>query len=160
MTFTIPVPDPRDPRWARRGGILVRDSEGTMRWGAGDTCTIKLTAGQTGGSLGFIEASVPPGAGPEAHAHGTEDETFYLLDGELEFLNGDEIISAGPGDLVFIPHGNRHRFKNISDRTARMIFFFAPGGVENFLLPPVTNPALVKKHPFRIRNTMRPLGVS
>ncbi|GAA3756821.1 cupin domain-containing protein [Streptomyces tremellae] len=134
MTFTIPVPDRDDPRWTRRGAVLVRSFEGIPRWGVGDTYTIKLTAGQTGGSLGFIEASVPPGGGPDAHAHGDEDETFYLLDGELEFLNGDETFTARTGDLVFVPRGNRHRFKNTGDRTARMVFLFTPGGFEDFFV--------------------------
>ena len=70
------------------------------------------------------------GAGPVAHAHGSEDEAFYLLSGEFEFLNGDETFVAGPGDFIFIPRGNRHRFKNVGEHPARMLVLFTPGGHE------------------------------
>ncbi|WP_407676868.1 cupin domain-containing protein [Phytohabitans aurantiacus] len=43
--------------------------------------------------------------------HPNEDETFYLLAGELEFLNGDQTFTAVAGDLVHIPRGTRHRFR-------------------------------------------------
>ncbi|MEN3615734.1 cupin domain-containing protein [Plantactinospora sp. ZYX-F-223] len=130
MSLPVPIPDSSDPRWTNRGGILVRNGEGIVKWVAGDTYTIKVTAADTNGSLGFVETTVPPGAGPVAHAHGDEDEAFYLLIGELEFLNGDETFVAGPGDFVFIPRGNRHRFKNISTQPAKMLFLFTPGGHE------------------------------
>lgn len=134
MSFPVPIPDKSDPRWTNRGGIHVRRGDGISKWVAGDTYTIKVTAADTNGSLGFVETTVPPGAGPVAHAHGDEDEAFYLLSGELEFLNGDETFIAGAGDFVFIPRGNRHRFKNVSDHPATMVFLFTPGGHEgNFV---------------------------
>ncbi|MFD6756203.1 quercetin 2,3-dioxygenase [Micromonospora gifhornensis] len=134
MSFPFPVPDKNDPRWTARGGIFVRHSEGTHRWLAGDTYTIKVTADDTNGSLGFIEATVPPGAGPVAHSHGNEDEAFYVLSGRLEFLNGDELHVAEAGDFVFIPRGNRHRFTNVGDTDARMLVIFTPGGHEKFFV--------------------------
>ncbi len=148
MSFPFPVPSKDDPRWTTRGGLFVRHSEGTPRWLAGDTYTIKVTAQDTGGSLGFAEAVVPPGSGPVAHSHGNEDEAFYLLSGELEFLNGDDLQMAGPGDFVFIPRGTRHRFKNVGDTDAKMLILFTPGGHESFFVehgdepePGATSPA-------------------
>ncbi|WP_372350838.1 cupin domain-containing protein [Streptomyces sp. KL116D] len=41
---------------------------------------------------------------------------------------------AGPGDFVFIPRGTRHRFKNVGDADARMLFLFTPGGHEKFFV--------------------------
>jgi quercetin dioxygenase-like cupin family protein len=134
MSLHSAIPDKDDPRWTRRGGLHVRRFEGVHRWNSGDTYTIKVTAAQTGGSLGFIEGTVPPGGGPAAHAHSNEDEAFYLLSGDLEFLNGDETFIAGPGDVVFIPRGNRHRFKNVGLHSAHILFLFTPGGQEGYFV--------------------------
>lgn len=134
MTLPFQIPDKDDPRWTRRDGVYVRKSEGIAKWNSGDEYTIKVTADQTGGSLGFVVGSIPPGGGPAAHAHSQEDEAFYLLSGELEFLNGDQIFTAEAGDFVFIPRGNRHRFKNIGTETCEMLFLFTPGGQEKFFL--------------------------
>jgi len=101
---------------------------------SGDIYTMKATKSQTNGSLAFIEAIVPPGGGPIAHAHTDEDEAFFLLDGELEFLDGDRTFVASPGSFVFIPRGRRHRFKNISDAPAKTLFLFTPAGPEDLFV--------------------------
>lgn len=75
-------------------------------------------------------SQVPPGSGPVAHVHNRNSEAFYLLDGELEFLNGDEKITARSGDFIYVPPGIRHRFLNKSTRHAKMLFLFTPGGPE------------------------------
>ncbi|MFD4661144.1 cupin domain-containing protein [Kitasatospora sp. NPDC058444] len=134
MSFPFPVPDKSDPRWTREGGVHVRRGEGTARWLAGDTYTIKATADDTNGALGFAKAVVPPGGGPVAHAHGNEDEAFYLLDGELEFLLGARTFTVTSGDFVFVPRNTRHRFKNVGDKDATFLFLYTPGGHERFFL--------------------------
>jgi mannose-6-phosphate isomerase-like protein (cupin superfamily) len=115
-------------------GLHVPSSTGTTVWFNGDVLTVKLTAADTGGNVGLIKASVPPGGGPAAHVHDQADESFYLIDGELEFLDGDRIFIAGPGDAVFIPRTVRHRFRNVSVATASMIFFYTPGGAEGLFV--------------------------
>ncbi|MEV1068988.1 cupin domain-containing protein [Streptomyces sp. NPDC050263] len=134
MSFPFPVPDKSDPRWTREGGVHVRRGEGTSRWLAGDTYTIKATADDTNGVLGFAKAVVPPGGGPVAHAHGNEDEAFYVLDGELEFLLGERIFTVNSGDFVFVPRDTRHRFKNVGDTDATFLFMYTPGGHERFFI--------------------------
>ncbi|MEV0714277.1 quercetin 2,3-dioxygenase [Asanoa sp. NPDC050611] len=119
-----------DPRYTKRGAVFVPAGEGIQRWVAGDMYSVKVTAEQTNGLLGFIEASVPPGGGPVAHVHNTDSEAFYVLDGELEFLDGDETYTARAGDFVFVPPGIRHRFRNKALHTAKMLFLFSPGGLE------------------------------
>jgi mannose-6-phosphate isomerase-like protein (cupin superfamily) len=130
MTFVLPEVDPADPRWTKRGAMYVPSGEGPTWWVSGDVYTIKANAANTNGSLSFIEASVPAGAGPVAHVHNANDETFYLLAGQLEFLDGDHTFVAGPGDFVFVPRGTRHRFRNLGTHPARMLFLFTPGGPE------------------------------
>ncbi|MBD9733868.1 cupin domain-containing protein [Streptomyces sp. H28] len=134
MSFPFPVPHRRDPRWTREGGVHVRRGEGTARRLAGDTYTIKATADDTDGALGFATAVVPPGGGPVAHAHDDAEEAFYLLDGELEFLLGARTFTVTGGDFVFVPRNTRHRFKNVGDRDATFLFMFTPGGQERFFI--------------------------
>jgi quercetin dioxygenase-like cupin family protein len=117
------------------GGLLyVPAGEGLTKWVSGDSYTMKVAKEQTAGSLAFIEGIVPPGQGPIAHIHDREDEAFYLLDGELEFLDGDRTFVAEPGAFVFIPRGNRHRFKNIGTTDAKTLFLFTPGGPETLFV--------------------------
>ncbi|MET8406409.1 cupin domain-containing protein [Streptomyces sp900116325] len=118
----------------RESGIHIPSSGGIVKWFSGDVYTIKLTADQTGGAVGVLEASVPPGGGPAAHIHIDQDETFYLISGELEFLDGEQTFTAGPGSLIHCPRGTRHRFKNVGFHTAHMLFFYTPGGSEGLFV--------------------------
>jgi len=122
------------PEQYKSGALYVRSTEGPVKWVAGDEYTIKVSGKETDGRLGFVVATVPPGNGPIAHLHEHNDEAFYVLEGELEFLDGENTFVASAGDFVFVPRGVRHRFKNISGREAKMAFFFTPGGPENFFL--------------------------
>jgi mannose-6-phosphate isomerase-like protein (cupin superfamily) len=119
-----------DPRYTTSGAVHVPAGEGPTTWFSGDTYTIKASGESTRGSLGLVEATVPPGGGPVAHAHTRSDEAFYVLSGELEILDGSRTFIARTGDFVFIPRGTRHRFKNTGVHGARMLFMFTPGGEE------------------------------
>lgn len=97
---------------------------------------MRLQARQTNGAIGLVEAGVPAGSGPVPHTRATQDETFYMLSGELEFLDGDKtfIAGAGAGDVVHIPRRVRHRFRNVGVHTAKMIFSYTPGGTEGIFV--------------------------
>lgn len=116
------------------GGLHVPASAGVSKWVYADTYTVKLSADLTNGSLSLMEASVPPGGGPVPHTHAHEDEIFYLLSGELEFLSGERTFIAGPGDVVFIPRTLPHRFRNVGVSAAKMLFLYTPGGSEGLFL--------------------------
>ena len=122
--------DTQDPRYSTSGAVHVPAGEGPTTWFAGDTYTIKASRESTNGSLGLVDATVPPGGGPVAHIHTRTDEAFYVLSGQLEILDGARTFIAGTGDFVFIPRGTRHRFKNTGVHGARMLFMFTPGGDE------------------------------
>ncbi|GAA5187519.1 hypothetical protein GCM10023322_36070 [Rugosimonospora acidiphila] len=123
-----------DPRYTTRGGLHIPANEGVTKWFSGDVYTVRLQASAANGAIGIVEASVPPGSGPVAHTHASEEETFYMLSGELEFLDGDRLFTAGPGDIVFVPRGIRHRFKNVGVHAAKVLFFYAPGGAEGLFV--------------------------
>ena len=77
------------------------------------------------------EAIVPPGGGPPPHMHSREEESFYILTGEITFTVGEEKIIATQGMFANMPVGSLHSFKNTSDKEARMIITVAPAGLEN-----------------------------
>jgi quercetin dioxygenase-like cupin family protein len=134
VSLQLPPVDPDDPRYTKRGALYVPASDGPTIWAAGDVYTIKATAAQTSGLFGLLEGSVPPGGGPEPHAHNDQAETFFMLSGELEFLDGDRTFTAVTGDFVHVPVGIRHRFKNKGKHPARMLAMFTPGGPEEAFL--------------------------
>lgn len=127
------------------GRIVHRPVDtGPAFWGPGDHYTFLVTGEETGGAYFVMEALVPPGGGPPPHIHRREDETFYLLEGEIEFLLGERLVMAGPGDFVNVPRGTVHRFLNVGTATARMILTFTPAGMEGFFtdtLEPAPNGA-------------------
>ena len=101
----------------------VPDEAGESLWVVGDTYTIQATADDTGGSLAFFDATVPPESGPPPHVH---------LDGELEVLDRDRTFTARAGSFVFVPRGTLHSFRNRSAKPARLVVGITPAGFERF----------------------------
>ena len=118
-----------DPRH-RSGAVYVPVGDGVTKCFSGDVYTIKASAESTNGSLGLVEATVPPGSGPVAQSHTRTDEAVYLLSGELEILDGARTFVAGAGDFVFIPRGIRHRFTNTGQHASKLLFMFTLAGEE------------------------------
>ena len=78
-------------------------------------------------TLGVAEFAVPPHAPtPPPHIHHAHEEGFYILEGELEFLAGTEILRAGQGTWVMVPMGTVHTFSNPTDKPARFLNTFTP----------------------------------
>ncbi len=105
---------------------------GPAYWGPADHYTFLVTGQESGGAYFAMQALVPAGGGPPPHIHTREDETFYLLEGELEFRVGDATITAGAGDFVSVPRGTIHNFRNVGTETARMVLTFTPAGIEGW----------------------------
>jgi len=68
--------------------------------------------------------------GPPAHVHASEDDAFYLLEGELIFKADGEETVAGPGTFVLVPPGVEHTFENRSNVVARFVNVHAPAGFD------------------------------
>ena len=79
-------------------------------------------------NLGIVE--IAPGRELEQHVHDEEDDSFYILDGEMTFLFGDEQSVAPPGTFVLVPPGVRHGFRNDGSVPVRMLNVHAPGGFD------------------------------
>ena len=66
------------------------------------------------------------------HRHTREDEYSYVLEGRMGALLGDEVVEAGPGDLVFKPRDQWHTFWNAGDEPCRILEIISPAGFERF----------------------------
>ncbi len=66
------------------------------------------------------------------HRHNREDEYSYVIEGRMGALLGDEVLEAGPGDLVFKPRGEWHTFWNATDEPCRILEIISPAGFEGF----------------------------
>lgn len=81
--------------------------------------------------LEVIEALALPGISPPLHRHDFCSESFYLLEGRVRFLVGDEELTCGAGDLVRVPPSTPHSFE-VLDGTARLLDIIAPAGLWDF----------------------------
>jgi quercetin dioxygenase-like cupin family protein len=99
----------------------------------GDTYTIAVTGEQTGGRFCVIDMHIPPGGGPPPHRHDFE-ETFILLEGEMEvtFRGKKSLVQAG--DTVNIPSNAPHQFHNGSSHAVRLLCICSPAGQEKFFM--------------------------
>jgi quercetin dioxygenase-like cupin family protein len=106
---------------------VLGPEEGEAFWGFGALWTPKATAEQTGGRFSMIEEVAPRGEGTPLHVHREDDETFYVLEGELTFyLNeGGQPILASAGSFVHIPGGVVHAFQ-VDSETARYLITTTP----------------------------------
>lgn len=99
----------------------------------GDTYTVTVSGDDTNGRFCVVDMHIPPGGGPPPHRHDFE-ETFIVLDGEIEasFRGNKSVIHAG--ETIHIPANAPHRFHNSSANAARLICICSPAGQEKFFL--------------------------
>lgn len=97
-----------------------------------DINSILVSGEDTNGEFCVVHCSVSENDGPPLHIHGNEDESFYLLDGELEMTLGDETFLVKSGEYVFAPRGIPHTFKAKSKK-ARFLVTAYPAGFDSFV---------------------------
>ena len=97
----------------------------------GDTYTMLLTGDDTAGRYCLIDMHIPPGGGPPPHRHDFE-ESFTILEGEIEatFRGAKSVVRAG--ETVSIPANAPHQFHNVSEKPVRLLCLCSPSGQEKF----------------------------
>jgi mannose-6-phosphate isomerase-like protein (cupin superfamily) len=81
-----------------------------------------------GEAFALVEHTLPPRAlGAPVHRHANEDEYSFVLEGRLGAQLGDEVVEAGPGQLVRKPRGQEHTFWNAGDEPLRFLEIISPG---------------------------------
>lgn len=117
----------------RIAAVIVGPSGGTTIEGpVGGPLKFKVRGAQTNGALTALENVIPPGQGPPLHMHANEDESWYVIEGELRFKLGGELQLAPAGSFVFVPRGTPHCFQNVTAAPARILVMFTPAGMEHF----------------------------
>ena len=111
--------------------IVLAAGEGKTVSVLGDAYTYKAAKEETGGAYALIEATVV-GNGPPPHIHATEEEAFYVLEGELNVLVGERTIKATAGAFVLVPRGTVHTFSKAGPGSAKLLIIISPAGFEQF----------------------------
>lgn len=87
----------------------------------------------TPSGVAVLELTLAPRTfGAPPHVHEREDEHFFVIEGEVEFLDRERTLSASAGSLVVLPRGHLHGFWNLGNSPARMLMVVSPGEFASF----------------------------
>ena len=102
-------------------------------WWKTGRITVKAGPDETGNAFSQFEVDDPRGSGPPLHVHHNEDETFYILEGEVTFLVDGERIDVGAGDFLFALRDIPHAYV-VRSEYARMLVTLSPSGTEQLFV--------------------------
>ncbi len=130
---------------------VVAPDDGEAIWFLRTLMTVKASGAESGGAFSLIEVHYPPSFSPPLHLHHHEDESFYVLEGEVIFTCGTTTWTAGPGAFAVLPRGVEHGFKIGHATPAKMLQMSSAPGLERFFrdaggpaknrtLPPTSEP--------------------
>jgi len=142
MSTALPALPPDNPS---RGLTLAQPDNLPHIGLVGDTYTITVTGEETDGRFCVIDMHIPPGGGPPPHRHDFE-ETFILLEGEMEATFRGKRSIARAGETLHIPANAPHQFHNSSAGPVRMLCICSPAGQEKFFIE-VGVPVATRKTP-------------
>ncbi len=130
MSTALPAIPPDDPSRT----LTLAQAENLPHIGlVGDTYTITVTGDDTSGRFCVIDMHIPPGGGPPPHRHDFE-ETFILLEGEMQATFRGKKMTVRAGDTLNVPANAPHQFHNASAAPVRMLCICSPAGQERFFI--------------------------
>jgi quercetin dioxygenase-like cupin family protein len=114
------------------GAVVVKAADAEMLGWAPVSVRLLADSVDTGGAVSVIRTTIGEGAdGARPHTHSKSAELFYILDGQAQVLTGDQVVTAGQGDLVVVPPNMAHAFAAAPGHVADLLIVIAPG-VERF----------------------------
>jgi quercetin dioxygenase-like cupin family protein len=140
--------------------ITVGASDGQNVSVIGDTYRILISGKETDDKFSTMEFNIPPNGGPGPHSHADFQESFYVVEGEVDVKSEAGSYTAKKGSFVTIPKGGIvHDFKNNTSKKAVILCTVVPAGLEEFFMeigkpvpvgeflppPPMDNPEAMKK---------------
>ncbi|MFF8593252.1 cupin domain-containing protein [Streptomyces sp. NPDC015220] len=112
--------------------VIVRDADAEVVGSAPTSVKLLADSSATAGALSTVRVTLADGAdGARPHRHDDSAEMFFVLDGAAEILSGDDVVTAGRGDLVIVPPGRPHAFAAVPGSPADLLVVITPG-VERF----------------------------
>ena len=118
---------------AGRSALLTRDAEAEAIDGGAIVNKLLGDADTTDGAVSANRALMrPDAAGPPPHFHKTAAEIFFVLDGAVEALAGDQLVTIERNDFLVVPAGMPHTFAPAPGGSADVLVLFAPGMNERF----------------------------
>jgi mannose-6-phosphate isomerase-like protein (cupin superfamily) len=115
------------------GVKLVGPTDGKLGFLGSIGVRFMIDGDETDGGFSLVEHPMSPRAlAAPLHLHTREDEYSFVLEGRMGALLGDDVVEAGPGDLVFKPRNQWHTFWNAGDEPCRILEIIAPAGFEQF----------------------------
>ena len=95
---------------------------------------VHATGDQTEGRYSVIEQWMPQGSGPPPHVHPGEDETFWVMQGEMTIDIGGEVLILGPGSMGHVPRNTVHSFKVTGTEDCHVLNYYSPAGFEQAIM--------------------------
>jgi quercetin dioxygenase-like cupin family protein len=107
------------------GSVISDPDVQAAIWFLGALSQVRVSGAQTGGAFALADHLAPRGNASPVHVHDRDDETFFVLDGELRVFVGEEEHAAGPGTVAVLPRRLRHAYV-VTSATARFLTLHTP----------------------------------
>ena len=118
---------------SEHAGYVLAPDEGIRMSAVGITITFRATAADTGGRFSLFELTVPPNFdGPPPHWHKKTAEAFFVLDGTVTAISGEERTRVPAGGCWYVPTGVVHTYANESDEPATFLALLTPSDMEAY----------------------------
>jgi len=112
---------------------IIGSVDGTVGFLGSIGVRFLIDGAEAGKRFSLVEHPMSPRAlAAPLHLHTREDEYSFVLEGRMGALLGEEVVEAGPGDLVFKPRDQWHTFWNAGDEPCRILEIISPAGFEQF----------------------------
>jgi len=108
--------------------VVVRGTEAEVVGSPKAAVKLLVDSSSAGGALSTVQVSLDVGAdGAKPHRHEQSAEMFYVLEGAVRVLSGDQILHAERGDVIVVPPGLAHAFAAEQGSKAELLIVIAPG---------------------------------
>jgi mannose-6-phosphate isomerase-like protein (cupin superfamily) len=115
------------------GVKVVAPGDGAMGFLGSIGVRFMIDGSEAAERFSLVEHPMSPRAlAAPIHRHTREDEYSFVLEGRMGALLGDDVVEAGPGDLVHKPRDQWHTFWNAGDGPCRILEIISPAGFERF----------------------------
>ena len=117
-------------------GLIIKADEGEVRY-IGNTrkAKVNIKVSKTPDytpEISLLSELITPEDGIPIHKHLNEEEFLFVQKGTVEITLGDKMKIGGPGDLIYVPKGTWHGFKNKGEEDLIMFFGYSPSGFEDY----------------------------